>query len=612
MKFHITSLTVVGNNKKTAILEFDKNSYLVYGPTDTGKSYIVECIRYCLGSGKLPKDVGFSEGYSLAILKIQSDTYEDFTIVRSLIDGQESIYKGIDYEDRVFDSENKLNDKVEDFLVEKVGIEDNKILIKAGKLGKVTANDLRRVCIFDEIETLDNIAFEGKDKVALIRNRSALSFLLTGSDDSEMLLVSTNDDRNQAKGQVLALNEQIKIINTEVPHDLTKEEVEESLDKISAEIEELNNFLSMSYHDLKELKTEFTALNYSLQEIDRKLISLKEANDQFHMLDQKYLNDINRLEMINVSASIVGNLPKRPCPICLTTIDHQRRHHMSNKDFDNLRDAARIEILNINRLREGLKNTLLDIENEILVFSEHREFIAQEIKNNIELQNKLVASEGSDMRFNLNDLTERKAELSIYLNSFKIIERLEVLLAKETPKTKRVIQTIERDISKSATDLCIKIKELLDLWEVPNVNTISFDEKVVDIKINQRPRVSYGKGKRGIFLTAYMISLMELNIQKCLPHLGFIIVDSPVVTYKDPKHGKNNDQENELLVDGELLPEGVKDCFYGWLATRENIGQVIVLENEELIEQHKRLLGHTEFFGLNATEDERAGFFPID
>lgn len=65
----IKSLIVIGNNKKPAILNFDKKSHLIFGPTDTGKSYIVECIRFCRNE-KTPKDVGFSEGYSLAILQI--------------------------------------------------------------------------------------------------------------------------------------------------------------------------------------------------------------------------------------------------------------------------------------------------------------------------------------------------------------------------------------------------------------------------------------------------------------------------------------------------------------------------------------------------------------
>ena len=173
-------------------------------------------------------------------------------------------------------------------------------------------------------------------------------------------------------------------------------------------------------------------------------------------------------------------------------------------------------------------------------------------------------------------------------------------------------QKIERNIANSTTDLSVRIKELLEEWKVPDVQTIGFDDKCVDIKINQRARVSYGKGKRGIFLTAYMVALMELNIEKNLPHLGFVLIDSPVVTYKDPKYSSKELHENNVNSDGELLPEGVKDNFYGWLATRNDTGQIIVLENEEPSEQQKTQLSYTEFSGPSATDDERVGFFPVN
>lgn len=93
---------------------------------------------------------------------------------------------------------------------------------------------------------------------------------------------------------------------------------------------------------------------------------------------------------------------------------------------------------------------------------------------------------------------------------------------------------------------------------------------------------------------------------------AYILIDSPVVTYKDPKHSKKKSHENDVNLDGELLPEGVKDSFYSWLSTRKELGQVIVLENEEPIDQHKSQLSCTEFFGPYAIGNQRIGFFPLN
>jgi hypothetical protein len=149
--------------------------------------------------------------------------------------------------------------------------------------------------------------------------------------------------------------------------------------------------------------------------------------------------------------------------------------------------------------------------------------------------------------------------------------------------------------------LCAKIKHLLDLWGVPGVDAVSFDEEKADIRINQRDRISFGKGKRGIFLAAYVVALMEHAIDSNHPHLGLIAIDSPLVTYKDPKHGS--------LDTEEVLDEAVKDRFYAWLSDRPESGQVIVFENDEPLDVLKARLPITEFSGTSRLVG-RVGFFP--
>ena len=87
------------------------------------------------------------------------------------------------------------------------------------------------------------------------------------------------------------------------------------------------------------------------------------------------------------------------------------------------------------------------------------------------------------------------------------------------------------------------------------------------------------------------------------PHLGLTIIDSPVVTYKDPKHAKNAEKE-------DLLDESVKDRFYAWLASRKELGQIIILENEEPNAETLPKLSYTEFVGPGNTTG-RGGFFPV-
>ena len=252
-------------------------------------------------------------------------------------------------------------------------------------------------------------------------------------------------------------------------------------------------------------------------------------------------------------------------------------------------------------MREGLSKAIDDVAFELkeaslrLLEGENSE------NENLELQGRLLTPTALDLEDGLSSLSDRKSLLAMAVRDLAKTESLEVRLGEMKARAKRQKQVVARDISQSATELCGRVKALLEIWGVPGVESVYFDETIADISINQRQRVSFGKGKRGIFLAAYVVALMEQALAKAHPHLGLIAIDSPVVTYKDPKHGSQDSDE--------VLDVDVKDRFYVWLADREGPGQVIVLENEEPDDTLKQRLFYTEFVGAGEAEG-RAGFFP--
>lgn len=602
MTISFYTLAVTGPGKKPALLEFNGKSHLVFGPTDTGKSYIVECLRYCLGGETRPKDVGYSEGYTRIALQVSRSSGEKFTFFRDLTDGSEFAYPGFHiYPPQ--DGTTPLEKAISDLLPIWSEASGKKILAKSGKLGNLTAGDLRRVSIFDEIETLDNVPFEGNDTNLKTRNRSALALILTGTDDSDAVLPPTTDQRNIAKGHVEALNEQMISLLADVPEGLTKQDAEEGLAKVSGEIEAINQYLQSHTVELSQLKQERAKIDNENQALSRRISALSEAQNRFLLLDKKYLNDLQRLQAMGAAAAVMSSFETRLCPLCLTDIQHQARHEGRDEMVPILRQAAVAESEKILGLREGLKAAIADVKEEI---QEQRALLIEgnaKVEGNLHSQKSLISSQFPSLQNGLAELTERKSLLAVAANNLERADRLRIRVEEMKVKAKRTKQIITRDMSQSATLLCARVKELLDDWGVPGVNAVHFEESVSDIEINQRKRTSYGKGKRGIFLTAYMISLMERAIDSGLPHLGFSVIDSPVVTYKDPKHAASRDED-------ELLDEGVKDRFYAWLAGRTENGQVIILENEEPNTQEKAKLNATEFVGLSM-EEGRPGFFPV-
>lgn len=601
MTIKIFKLTASGINKEEATILFNCDSHLIFGPTDTGKSYIVECFRYCLGGRDKPKDIGFSEGYTILSLQIKVDDNQEFTIFRDLVSNEQSVYRG--FVDIIPSSQhNKLNEDLSSLLVKWSNADGKLILTKRGVKGNFTAGDIRFISIFDEIRTLDNDAFIGTDSNLKTRNAASMALVLSGNDDSNMILPLSTDEINKAKGHAAAIEEQIESLNKELPENLVISELEDSLGKIDSEIKRVNGVVKDLSEELIQIRTQEIFIEKEKNRIDNEIIAFNESLSRFDLLNKKYSNDISRLEVLKKAAAIVPSFEMKSCPLCSTPLQKQISSDSNNLDFSVLCSASESEIVKIRSLQSGLLDSVREIQSELSFLTNEKNLMIEMMSDVVEKKKLLMKPVEPIDRFGFDLLSEKKSELTLFIKTIEKIDSLKVRLAEVAKKTKRTKHKVIRDLSVSSTALCQDIIFLLSEWQVPGVNTISFDDGFSDIFINHRQRVSFGKGKRGIFLTAFMICLMERAIKYGYPHPGFLIIDSPVVTYKDPKHSVDNEDE-------ELLDESVKERFYSWLGSETTLGQIIVLENEEPSPLQKEKLKYTEFVGM-AGSNGRKGFFP--
>lgn len=68
--FYIEKIIVTGEGKKPSIIEFRDGLNIVCGPSDTGKSYIIDCIDYVFGSTEIPIDE--NTGYNCIRMVVQT------------------------------------------------------------------------------------------------------------------------------------------------------------------------------------------------------------------------------------------------------------------------------------------------------------------------------------------------------------------------------------------------------------------------------------------------------------------------------------------------------------------------------------------------------------
>jgi hypothetical protein len=88
--------------------------------------------------------------------------------------------------------------------------------------------------------------------------------------------------------------------------------------------------------------------------------------------------------------------------------------------------------------------------------------------------------------------------------------------------------------------------------------------------------------------------MLKYSMDNNHPHIGFVVIDSPLKAYADP-------ESKEQL---EVPISTVRDGFYSWLASWNGPGQVIILENEKVPETLIASINPIQF------GSERSGFYP--
>jgi hypothetical protein len=197
------------------------------------------------------------------------------------------------------------------------------------------------------------------------------------------------------------------------------------------------------------------------------------------------------------------------------------------------------------------------------------------------------------------ELAVRRSVLSAQLAIFDEMERLKAEIERLKKSKLRPRVLVVRDGGTFGRAVADAAKALLETWGFQDIENIALDSEECDLVINDRPRLSYGAGRRAIYLTSLIVALMEHALAHDHPHLGVVVIDSPLKAYADPE----SDEQRDVPLDT------VTEQFYRWLSGFAGRGQVVVLENERISAQTSATLHPIEFSGTPGVG--RPGFYPL-
>jgi hypothetical protein len=596
MTVTLEKLVAKGIDRIDAVIEFKPLGNLVRGPSDTGKSHIRDCLWYLLGGEKAPKAIPENRGYDTLLLQLRSNDGGNYTIRRGLDGGATAVYPST-IED--LELTEALPDEIGTLLVSFAGAAGMLVLRSMSKRGPLTAGDLRHWFLVSQPAMISENSTIGTPTEQPQR-RASFCVFLTGQDDKAVVLATTKDEKLKIKANILTIQNDLKRVNAELPEGSSMVETKEALERVDATFSLLSAQQGERSKQLRGIREQLNELSVTAGKVHSKLAYSTAMVARFELLDKKYESDFTRLVAISDGIAVFDALDDQPCPLCKTPVKEQTKDVLLSLDATRLQRAAmQAEANKISALRKGLVLALERESQQRNQLQEYEEALHGKLESIAKAEHIALNASREEFSVDPKTLAIRRSELYSQTKLFDEFQRLTAELERLNALVPTKAAPLSRRTELDGSRVASYTLNLLHTWGLTSIQTAELDAVECDIRIDGRPRLSYGAGMRSIFLTAMTVALLKHSMSRQYPHLGLVVLDSPMKSYSDPKNSS----------DVTVSPVTVKDAFYSWLASWEGPGQVIVLENELISEETALRLKPTEF--TKSLTEGRYGFYPL-
>jgi hypothetical protein len=607
----LKSLSFHSPVRDTATIEFGTGLNVLFGASNTGKSFIVDTIDFMLG-GKGPlRDIPERVGYNQILLAVETLDDEKFTIVRTPEGGPFRLYVGL-YSDTLPEGEGTTlaeahNDKKDDnlsaFLLSKLDLAHKRVRKnKRNETQSLSFRNIARLLIINEEEIIQQrTPLSDGNVVADTTNTSVFKFMLTGVDDSALASAQTRSPEEQSRGAQIELLDQIIEGYQQQVKELAgqKDELEEQREKLDASMTSQGEMLAVSEAAFKDAATRRRDLAKRVEEGRNRLTEITALLERFTLLEAHYRSDVARLQGIEEAGSLFGALGEAVCPLCGAAPEHHRLADDCDGNIDKVVAAARAEITKIELRQAELAITITTLRKEAVSFESRLPRLEAQLSEVSGEIDRVVAPNLRQLRTTYRQLADKDGEVREALAIYRQLGHLEerkVKLEREDEDSGGGVG--ETGLSTSTADKFAGIVlDILKAWHFPQIDRLHFDMKTRDLVINGKSRISYGKGLRAITQAAFTVGLLEFCRQNETPHPGFVVLDSPLLSYKAPDGS-----------DDDLSSTDLKDQFYAHLSGLKEDRQVLIIENTDPPANVQALPQATKFTGIPGSG--RAGYFP--
>lgn len=554
----IKEIQLIQNNDEVSAVSFDDGFNVVYGPSNTGKSVILDCIDFIFGAKKevnphfnakeIKARVECDDGYAVLLRSIGKKT---LVVAETNIQGLEC---------REYKQKDEKGMSYSDVLLRLIGFTERVEILKNENWEK---NNLTFRTFSHTFVIKENDVSKEESILAPEQNTSATSF------KSALIYLLSRDNHIDPEGNPIEKAARKKALEKYLKEQVEKlteklksyegfkigepEQFKKDIDELIKKLNEANEELNKKIEESKGFSNQIIGLNDRIAELNNFI-------EKYNTLLSQYESDLRRMELIVDGKAHSSDVeePQR-CPFC--------NGKLEKKEEETCEEAAEAELKKLVPQIKDLKEAKKAIEDELASLKEKvaelvgkKKAIDAEINHELkplvkQLQSKInsyqtaVVSEAeyNNAVQNLNDAIEEH----------KKVEKIKVEITKYNPR-----EYIESLLSGF---LVTKAKAGIDRCN-GRENEIDFVYGDFDIKINGSEKKYEGEGFKGFYNTILALALQQVLIERGYYKPGLLLVDSPILSLREKRN--------------EELPDQIKKALFTYLKECARDMQIIAIEND--------------------------------
>lgn len=566
--FYIERITARGIGKQESAIDLIPGLNIICGPSDTGKSYVLEILDYLFGSDQVPVDV--KHGYDTFEMTIKT-TNGTVTVKRRVADGgktttAEVVSSDSRIERGTYKTKSGKPNLNEDLWLKIIGVNDHHSIVgnQKGDLRRFTVRSIIHTMLIKEEQVIkrDSILLP-RQKTAAPAYIAALYFLMTGEDFNGItprIEKAIKEARKQAvisyiQSKLTSIGERKKELNSKVSG-VTLAQIEQNAQAIITEIQQTEESITVSIGQSQKLLQDIYSVSDQIAECEHLL-------DRQKALKTQYASDIRRLGFIVDGDLKLESIPKlQQCPVCHKEIEI--------KDDPSYMEASEAEFTSI-KLR--MKDVIVS-EKEI---SQEKVTLQKQLNGLLSQREEVENLIQNELKPKLKELTRA---LQVFQYSVELEKEKSMLDQDETTLKADLFQK-EMEETTSDTGFNIKshftpnitsvidndLKSMLTECRFDSFGSVRFDVKnAFDIVIDGKTKYSYGKGYRAFLNTILSLTVLKYLSEHGQFNPGLLAIDSPILSLKEAGEEKASDT--------------MKASLFSYLVSHQNYGQLIILEND--------------------------------